>query len=86
MSDVKQEGDAEVMPSVAQQLIDQTIEQEKGEYTPVSVDLKTQNGSVPELSTPRYTPPLRKRKVKRDDNPLALICEWAVEHQIGEPR
>jgi hypothetical protein len=35
------------------------------------------------LLRPTHTLTRRKRKPK-DDNPISIICEWAVEHQIGK--
>ena len=48
----------------------------------IGIDQNLNCTNSAELYT-RYMGPRRKAR-RKDDGPLAMLCEWVVEHQIGE--
>ena len=46
----------------------------------INLKLNQSNSASP---YPRNTVPRRKAR-RKDEGPLAILCEWVVEHQIGE--
>jgi acyl-CoA-dependent ceramide synthase len=48
----------------------------------VGIDQKLNRMDSAELHTRSMAP--RRKARRKDDGPLAIMCEWVVEHQIGE--